>query len=378
MKTIRWAVTLFLCAAAAIAVFEALADHRTKNIRFSVTRTADLQNPPKAHLFPARLSETITRNASAQRTLLDQCESFEFSETFDQFGLRAAASHTTFIDGPSIVLVGDSFTFGSEVEFPNTLQGHLAKALPNANVVNFGKTGSSSVYFSETFRHLTNQTGILTDILVVGLFTDMEIGDIPRALAAEKYGPRVVFKGAPMSEAKRLELVRSQLAYVKFEIELFLRRWSSTYNVLFPPKTSPQFAISLKSRLNEKNFSDYIGRLLKYLAALTSTSGIPPDRTIIWLVPSNRDLFNRFHAIRGTVARDEFQDLSLAFWRKASDDLRKQGFVVVDEMAEIQSLYLKGGHNPYSCSGHFRPVAYEHIAIRVLRRVRELLSDANS
>ena len=114
----------------------------------------------------------------------------------DQFGGRAAAPEIAHSRPRTVALIGDSFTYGAENDYPDTLQGILDRALPQANVLNFSRSGTSSIYFAATAGAFMKRVHFPIDAALVGIYTDMQIGDVPRVLAAQKSWGRYVVHGA--------------------------------------------------------------------------------------------------------------------------------------------------------------------------------------
>jgi hypothetical protein len=84
-------------------------------------------------------------------------------------------------------MVGDSFCFGYENDYDETLQAMLDRRFgESANIVNFCVTGSSSIYYPYTVATFRQRFPHPLDALLVRLYTDMQNGDVPRVLAAHR------------------------------------------------------------------------------------------------------------------------------------------------------------------------------------------------
>jgi hypothetical protein len=56
----------------------------------------------------------------------------------------------------------------------------------SANIVNFCVTGSSSIYYPYTVATFRQRFPHPLDALLVSLYTDMQVGDVPRVLTAHR------------------------------------------------------------------------------------------------------------------------------------------------------------------------------------------------
>jgi lysophospholipase L1-like esterase len=297
--------------------------------------------------------------------------------------MRASATHSSFPHGKTVALVGDSFTAGAEVPFEETLQARIAARFPAVNVMNFGISGSNSRFFPAQAKRFIERTGTRPDVYLVGLYKDMQVGDIPRREAVERHGGRVIYRGVQVSRAEYERLEASWSRRAAFEAEVFLREHSSTFNVLFPPKPAPGFAIPLLDELSPERFVKWRADLLGTIRDLARTS--PGSRTIVWLIPSNQDFLQRIAARRQRKPRPipPWVARSDQFWAGLAADLRAAGFDVIDPTEAIERL-LTGprGEYPFTASGHFRPAAYEAaaelIAPCLALRLKEPAEDAGS
>jgi hypothetical protein len=144
-----------------------------------------------------------------------------------------------------------------------------------------------------------------------------------------------------------------------FEIEVVLRRYSSTFNLLFPPWADDDFAVSLRNTLNPEMFPELRGQLLLNLKALAAAADVPPERTVVWLVASK----NEAEALRWErekrIERPDFFRLSEQFWDQTAGLLCGLGYTVVDSRPKITSALLDHGVAVYTKNGHYTRAAYE-------------------
>ncbi|MDQ3920829.1 MAG: hypothetical protein M3248_00530, partial [Actinomycetota bacterium] len=69
--------------------------------------------------------------------------------------------------------MGDSFTYGNEVQYEDTLQARLEARFRGVNIANFGMSGRNSRYFAAMTRRALACTGLPSvDAAVVGIYTD--------------------------------------------------------------------------------------------------------------------------------------------------------------------------------------------------------------
>ncbi len=107
--------------------------------------------------------------------------------------------------------------------------------------------------------------------------------------------------------------------------------------------------------------------LLDNMAELVKASDVSPRCTVVWLVPSNRELLSK---IAGTAAPPP------DIWLDVIQHLRALGYVVVDPRSAVNALYVGAGTYPFSVSGHFRPSAYAEVT-RLIEPEVQLLLQSN-
>ena len=285
----------------------------------------------------------------------------ERTDIFDQLGGRARSSQMDYGKAHTIAMVGDSFCYGSENDYDDTLQAMLDRRFgERANIVNFGIPGSSSIYYPHTVLAFRQRFPRPLDVLLVSLYVDMQVGDVPRMLQFYRELGTSTFRGVPMKTERAQRIASSTLARVLFEIELFLRRHSSTYNLLLPPQPGKDYAISLRKTLTRPMFPELEGQLLANLKALATAADVPPERTVVWFVASmhEAEALRRDPSQKGSK-RPEFFRLSEQFWDETAVRLRGLGYTVVDPRPEIASALLDHGIAVYTGSGHYTRAAYE-------------------
>jgi hypothetical protein len=356
------AVMVLLSMALAVALFEAVVDQRLRirsGLSTDVVAAERRDAPP-----PTFIAQSFERDYTLVDLATGQVgPSGKITETFDQFGMRASTTHSSFPHAKTVALVGDSFTAGAEVPFEETLQARLASRFPSVNLMNFGISGSNSRFYPAQAQRFIERTGIRPDVYVVGLYKDMQVGDVPRREAAERHGGRVSYRGVQVSRAEYERLRDSWTRRAAFEAEIFLREHSSTFNVLFPPKPSQDFAVPLIGELSPERFAKWKADLLGTMRELARTS--PGSRVIVWLIPSNQDLIQKIAAQRSRKPRPVPPWLARSdqFWAELASELRAAGIDVIDPTQAIEALFTgPRGEFPFTASGHFRPVAYEAAA----------------
>ena len=111
----------------------------------------------------------------------------EITYVFDQLGARARATQVDYGKTRTIAMVGDSFCFGFENDYDETLQAMLDRRFgESANIVNFCVTGSSSIYYPYTVATFRQRFPHPLDVLLLSLYPDMQVGDLPRVLTAQQ------------------------------------------------------------------------------------------------------------------------------------------------------------------------------------------------
>jgi hypothetical protein len=270
-------------------------------------------------------------------------------------------------------MVGDSFCFGDENEYDETLQAMLDQSFgERANIVNFCRPGSSSIYYPDTVAAFCERFRRPLDELLVSLYVDMQIGEVPRLLGARRSLGRYMFRGVPMAQARERQIASSALARALFEIELVLRRHSSTFNLLLPPRPNDDFAISLRHTLATPMFPELKGQLLTNLKALAEAADVPPERTVVWVVPSNHEA-EALRQERSGSKRPDFFQLSEQFWEETAELLRGLGYTVVDPRPEITSALLDHGLVVFTRSGHYTRTANEITARALVPAIENMM-----
>jgi len=359
-----WAVTVLVGIAAiltAVAAFELTVDRR---IGFADTIPAA---PDRAMHEPSEPGEIMILKA---RTFGNAGKLVSKTTVYvsDQFGGRAAAARVAYDRPRTIALIGDSFTYGAENEYADTLQGILERALPQANVLNFSRSGTSSIYFAATAGAFLQHVRLPLDAAVVGIYTDMQIGDIPRVLAAQKSWGRYVVHGADVGAERYRQILASTIRRTWFVAEVVLRGHSSTFNTLVRYRPANDFAVSLRNDLDQDRFAEWRTLLLKHLDAMCAELKLPPEKVLVWLIASNHDL-----NMKKANAGADYRARSDRFWNEASMAMRKQGYVVVDPRPDVDRSYLVDNVYPFTPSGHFAPAGYRISTAAIIPALTPLL-----
>jgi len=347
--------------AMALALFELAVDARIDGRRFPRDLRGPNGEPVRAMVTPIYVSTTRVTDFFKEVEPFGRCLPASVEVHTDRFGLRSSSPDRRYREGPTIALVGDSYTFGSEVEYSQTLQGLLEAERSQVQFINFGVSGSSSSYFAETVRAKLGLTGLRLDGLIVGLYIDMQLGDLPRTIAREAFGDSVVYDGVSISRSRYDEISSSGIERLAFWLEVELRRRLSSFNLVFPAAVRREFASSLRDSLDPRLFDELERRVLDGLTSLRSAASLPPGQTIVWLVPSNLEVKEKWLARREGRAPERFFELSREFWDRLVMRLRADGYLTVDPRGAIERLALEDGVPAFSCSGHFAPSAYRRL-----------------
>jgi hypothetical protein len=122
-----------------------------------------------------------------------------------------------------------------------------------------------------------------------------------------------------------------------------------------------EFASSLRDSIDRRSFGELERRVLDGLTSLRRAAALPPGRTIVWLVPSNLEVEEKWLARRAGRPREHFFELSREFWDRLVLRLRADGYLTVDPRGAIERLALEEGVPAFSHSGHFAPSAYRSL-----------------
>jgi len=296
----------------------------------------------------------------------------EITYHFDRFGFRSGGGDKDYERPIDIALIGDSYTFADETPFEDTLHAKLKNRYPDLNIVNWGMCGSSSTYYDDTARLMLSRIDQPIKNLVVGLYVDMRIGDVPRALAVERYGERAYYKGIHVGASTQRQIRESWFGELRFNFERTVRSWSTIVNLLFPKKFDPNFNIDLeKEGLGTADFDAYETRILKNLEELARATSLPKNKIAVWFVPSGHELVKIFDAKErgGEVA--EFYKRSFAFWDRMAKSLERAGYLVIDPRDDFEELFLEKKVYPYTASGHFKGEGFEIVTEKLSPYINE-------
>ena len=100
------------------------------------------------------------------------------------------------------------------------------------------------------------------DLMAVGIYADPDVGDLARIAAVDIHGERVIFEGVEVSRRAHDRLAASAWRQLLFRAHVQARRLSSTYNRLFPPQASPEFAVPFPEAPDEADIEKWSSRLL--------------------------------------------------------------------------------------------------------------------
>ncbi|HJQ61905.1 MAG TPA: hypothetical protein VJ834_03530, partial [Burkholderiales bacterium] len=223
-------------------------------------------------------------------------------------------------------------------------------------------------YFSAMATASLSRVGRKLDVVVVGIYTDLSIGDIPRIAAVDRYGDQVIFDQIAVSRRTYEALMMSRWRRLAVSANTTMRRLSSTYNRIFPPRASSKFAVPM-THAPDGALEIWRERVLANLHALSAATKLPPSRLIVWLIPSNHDLHSIWQAGRTGSAVPDYVQRADRFWTETARRFSFAEFEMVDARNVIQQLFLNEGRYPYSVSGHFRPIAYRTVAQLIVPRV---------
>jgi hypothetical protein len=225
---------------AAILAFECWDDYRFNLRQFPRGHDGEI-----AFAVPRFFGIRVPTDATVYKTPFGATEKIRILGQHDQFGMRSADAISKFPHRRNMALLGDSFTWGAENQYTDTLQHRLEIAFPHANVLNFAISGSNSNYFAAMAKAFLGRVKRKLDVVVVGIYTDLSIGDIPRIAAVDRYGDQVIFDQITVSGRAYQALMMSSWRRLAISINTTMRQSSSTYNRIFPPQTSPDFAVSM-------------------------------------------------------------------------------------------------------------------------------------
>lgn len=289
----------------------------------------------------------IDRLVKARLVRKEGFEPFSYPVTTDQFGCRVNGQEQA-RSGPNIVILGDSFSFGSHALFEETIQGRLATHFPQASVVNFAVPGSCSHSYPDQLKSYLALTTVKPSIVVVGLYVDPSLGDIPRRKAREQYGPYREIDGYSVSP-ETYQSAQSALGLALFRARVAGRRWSSLYNILFPAG-SPQFSVPTPEP-GDSEAED----ILSSLRQICEISGLPPQAVVVHFIPTAQETISRAEANPKVLPLSP----SEAFWLRLRGKLEELGHPVSDPRAALIGRFLQSKTYPFTADSHLNGHGFE-------------------
>jgi hypothetical protein len=267
-----------------------------------------------------------------------------------------------------LVVLGDSFSVGAHAPYRQTIAGILEARFPDWNVSNFSVSGTCSSLYPAMLKSYMRRTGVSPDLLLVGLYVCMEVGDIPRVIALEEYGRYKSCAHVPVSPTRYESILGSAWGWFQFRTELFLRENSSLYNLCLPPRQCKEFAVSLRGKkMGPGEWDEYESMLLANLEVIHDASGIDRQNIVFWLVPSNHQS-NFLRERSGYPEQDvTFYEKSRTFWDRMSRLIRAKGYQVIDPRHTIDQAIQKEQAVPYTVDGHCNALGYQLIGEQIMR-----------
>jgi len=284
----------------------------------------------------------------------------------DQDGCRIGSKIEIKQNNNNIVVIGDSFSFGCHANYENTIPGLLQKHYLEYNIWNFSVSGTSSYYYDKILSYYMDKKQITPKILIVGLYVDMQIGDIPRILARKKFGSYKAFDSILVGPSLLRHLKESYFHRLLFNSELYLRNKTSLINIFFNRKQPPDFAISLVDTLSQNMLSSLENMLLLNINNIRLISNLSPENIIIWFIPSNHELYHKIYKYKD---RDNFYNLSKDYWDNIKIILKQKGYCVIDPRDIIDNLFIKENIYPYTVDGHFNENGFKCITQMIIREI---------
>lgn len=193
----------------------------------------------------------------------------------------------------SLVVLGDSFSFGEHADYEQSIAGVLQERLANITIHTFAVPGASSSSYAKILAHYAERKDIRPQTVVVGLYVDMQVGDLPRLFARNRFGGYKAFGGYYFSPSAYREISQSRVKQGMFLAELFIRRNSSFLNIIHPREPRDEFAISLRDTLGEDDFPGLEAMVLSNLNAVREVAGLEEENIIVWFAPSNHELAHK-------------------------------------------------------------------------------------
>jgi hypothetical protein len=298
---------------------------------------------------------------------------FRYRVRTDAHGRRVGEKVTEPAGRPGLVLLGDSFSFGCHAEYEDTLPGQLERLLPGQAVVNCSASGSCSDCYAPTLRYFMEHAGVKPDFLLVGLYPCMQVGDLPRVVAREKFGSYKEVAYVPVQPSRYREIQASTLGFARFRAELFLRETSSLFNTLVPPRPAGEFAVSLKDRMDAEHLKEYHALLRERVGRIQRAAGLPPSRIAFWLVPSHHDALFHHKPAGYNEADTRFFRQSALFWDQVQRWLREQGYQAIDTQPAVMPLLTHEGAFPFTVDCHLSAPGYRAVAEQIARALAGLL-----
>lgn len=312
---------------------------------------------------------SLDRMVTARLVLAEGLEPFLYRVRTDQYGCRVGSEISPPESGEGVVIIlGDSFSFGSHAPYEETIAGRLAIADRSAPVLNFAVPGSCSFSYPDQLKaYLEKTTTVRPKQLVIGLYVDASMGDIARRKAREKFGPYRVVSGYQVSPAT-FQGAQSAVGRALFRAEVLARQWSSLYNTLHAD-SNVQFAVPTPKP--DKGDAEAI---LEALDQIEELSGLDPAQILVHFLPSAHEVLARAKAAPEVPPPSANE----TFWTELAEKLEGEGYEVVDPRQLVVKEFLESKRYPFTADSHLNGYGFGIVTTRILESLTDGVVEKDS
>ena len=304
-------------------------------------------------------------------TLFKKTETFRYRVTTDADGCRVRLPGTAPPASQVVGMVGGSFFFGQHADYDETFQGRWEKALPETSVVNFSRDGICIETFGRVVDYYRRRKQLKMRALVVGLYVDNAWGDLPCALARQRFGSYKAIDSFLVGPSLYNKLTHSDWERGLYNLHAFGRRHSSTYSMFVKgPNSFSEFSVPLVEGFPESELGRFENLVMDYLEQVQKASDLERKSILIFFVPTAADLMRRIEP-KMLVWHPEFDTL----WNRIRDRAEAAGYPVVDPRQLIIQRYEQDHIYPYTADWHLNAHGFEVLAEPGTEKLKAMLAN---
>lgn len=280
----------------------------------------------------------------------------------DKSGFRLNGSDKRREGGRNILILGDSFAFGSNVEASDTIAAQLEGKLgPKFNVINMGVSGygpdQSLVQLKELAGKLSPETVVLT------LFPTNDFEDIARNKLFKTAGDRTVTRNKENILMLSMPRVNSLLKLELLTSSLINKK--SRYYDLFMELFDDGYDFDLMRNINSTKSKDKLALMRYVIRSFKETVDSMGAKLIVVIIPSSRQI----------IEPEYFYQFEISDYNSLTNERETYNICIEEQIATIY-LYpffinTKQRAQLYDLENrHLSPLGYKQVAGLIYRVIK--------